>query len=189
MRDEYIFQYDLAEFKVDSLSDALQRVRELSDGELSDPLLPEKLERIANEICFDIAALAASPQKGKRRKEKSKYGRHEEFEEEYDVVDVFIHFQGSSKSFKIKHPDGEEVDVPTRIDESTLIATFGDDEHLKQSVHEYIELVTANLSLLRTALKPFLAELRSAIHTEAEGRREGLIRRRTRDRDLGFPIE
>jgi hypothetical protein len=189
MADEYLFRYDLDEFKEDSLSSALQSIKKLTDEEVFELYKSEKLEVIIDEFYFEVATLASIPQKGKRRKEKSSYGRYNEFEEEFDVVDVFIPFQGSAESLTVKHPEGAEIDIPSRIEGNILIATFDDDEFLHQGVHEYIKCVTANLALLRTALKAFPAQIHKTIENAARERHEKLIRRRARDKDLGFPIE
>ncbi len=75
-------------------------------------------------ICPEIATLAAKPQKGVRRKEKYTYGDYDELEGEFDVVDVFIPFQGSADCFQIIYPSIEDIVIPLRMGEGMPIITF-----------------------------------------------------------------
>lgn len=184
-----LVQYSFDEFKTDVLRYAVDSVKQLSDDEILDASLSEKLEKIVNEACFEVATIATSPQRGKRRIQKPRYSSYDDDEEGWDVVDVYIPFEGAGESFSVVPPKGVNMDIDARIEENSLIATFIDDDYLKQGLHDYMQSVTANLALLRQAMEPFRNKVRDAVDAAAKERRQTIDCRKVRHSELGFPID
>ena len=185
-----LFEGSLSDYQDEAIADALSRIESLSEREIVDVSHHDLLESIMREVCIEPAQLVTSQMRGKRRTETSHYGRHEEHEEKWEVVDVSIPFTGDGDSFELASCEVDEIVTPCRVDheKNLLIVAFSDDDDLKTNVNELIEQVNHGLEQLKRELVGYPERIRQSASDALKKRCEKIMRRRARDEDLDFPL-
>jgi hypothetical protein len=196
MTERKLFEQSFHAYLEKRIKEALAKVAALSEKDLADPSLSEKLDAIANDGWIVVATLRAAERKGKRRTEKRvDLGDEDEdglmipVEREIKVIDVLIPVDGYPISLQLSPSSSIGVSEKARMVPGGLQVTFPDDDNLDRNVDDFISRVSQNLDRLRVEAEANRPIIRQRVGEAAKRRQDELAAQKDRDSKRSFPIE